>query len=220
MAAALRPLRLPAFRRLATANLVDELGDWLGEIALAVLVFDQTGSPIATAALFLALQFVPALADTAAGRPPRAPARARSLSLLYATEAAVFAALALLATDFLLAPVLALAALDGALASSARSLTRAAAAGALKPPGLLREGNAVLNIGFTAGAAVGPALAGLVVAGAERPGRAVRRRGLVPRRRGPAGDRSRPPARRARGRRASSRGCAAALAYVQRAARC
>jgi len=53
--AALHPLRLPAFRRLAAVRLVDELGDWLGEIALAVLVFDQTGSPLATAALFLAL---------------------------------------------------------------------------------------------------------------------------------------------------------------------
>ena len=45
MPAALRPLRLPAFRRLALARFVDELGDWLGEIALAVLVFDQTGQP-------------------------------------------------------------------------------------------------------------------------------------------------------------------------------
>src|SRR5213078_2429516 len=61
MRPALRPLSLPAFRRLAVVRLVDELGDWLGEIALAVLVFDQTGSPMATAALFLALQFVPAI---------------------------------------------------------------------------------------------------------------------------------------------------------------
>ena len=34
----------------------------------------------------------------------------------------------------------------------------------LAPRGLLREGNALLNIGFTAGAAAGPALAGVVVA--------------------------------------------------------
>src|SRR5204862_6469469 len=61
MRPALRPLSLPAFRRLAVVRLVDELGDWLGEVALAVLVFDQTGSPVATAALFLALQFVPAI---------------------------------------------------------------------------------------------------------------------------------------------------------------
>ena len=60
--AALAPLRIAGFGRLAAASLVNELGNWLGEIALAVVVFDQTGSPVATAALFVAMQFVPALA--------------------------------------------------------------------------------------------------------------------------------------------------------------
>lgn len=166
MAALLKPLRLPSFPRLAIASFVNELGNWLGEIALAILVFDQTGSPIATAALFVGFHFVPALATPPlVARVEHLPARA-SLALLYATEAAVFAALAALAADFLLVAVLAFAALDGILASAARALTRAVAAGTLKPAGLLREGNAILNIGFTAGAAVGPAVAGLVVAGA------------------------------------------------------
>ena len=61
MAAALRPLRLPGFPNLGLAYLVNELGNWLGEIALAVLVFDQTGSPMATAALFCGMHFAPAL---------------------------------------------------------------------------------------------------------------------------------------------------------------
>ncbi len=166
MNAALAPLRIPSFPRLAAANLVNELGNWLGEIALAILVFDQTGSPIATAALFVGIHFVPALvAPPLVARLEHLPARA-SLALLYGAEAAVFGVLAVLAADFLLAAVLALAALDGVLASAGRALTRAAAAGVLKPPGLLREGNAILNIGFTAGAAAGPAAAGLVVAGA------------------------------------------------------
>src|SRR5215208_682549 len=110
MASALRPLRISAFPRLAVASLINELGNWLGEIALAILVFDQTGSPVATAALFLGIHFLPAVAT-----PPlvssleRLPARA-SLSLLYALEAAVFGALALIAADFLLVAVLALAA--------------------------------------------------------------------------------------------------------------
>jgi MFS family permease len=60
--------------------------------------------------------------------------------------------------------VIALAGLAGALAVTGRALTRATAATVLAPQGLLREGNALLNIGFTAGAAAGPALAGLVVA--------------------------------------------------------
>lgn len=166
MAAALRPLRIPAFPRLAAANLVNELGNWLGEIALAVLVFDQTGSPMATAALFVGVHFVPALATPPlVARIEHLPARV-SLSLLYALEAVVFAALALLAGDFVLGAVLALAVIDGSLASAARALTRAAAAAALKPAGLLREGNAILNMGFTAGAAAGPAIGGAVVAGA------------------------------------------------------
>ena len=67
MGAALRPLRLPGFANLAFAYLVNELGNWLGEIALAVLVFDQTGSPMATAALFFGMHFAPALLGAAAG---------------------------------------------------------------------------------------------------------------------------------------------------------
>ena len=33
----------PAFRRLAISYAVNELGDWLGIVALSVLVFEQTG---------------------------------------------------------------------------------------------------------------------------------------------------------------------------------
>ena len=164
MPAALSPLRLPVFRRLALVRFIDELGDWLGEIALAVLVFDQTGSPMAVAALFLALQFAPALATPPLVARLESLHSRVSLPALNAVQAAAFAGLALLSTDFSLPPVIALAALAGALAVSGRALTRAAAAAVLAPRGLLREGNALLNIGFTVGAAAGPALAGVVVA--------------------------------------------------------
>ena len=50
MRKSLSPLRLPGFRQLASAYTVNELGNWVGEIALAVLVYDETGSPLATAA--------------------------------------------------------------------------------------------------------------------------------------------------------------------------
>jgi MFS family permease len=163
---ALRTLRVPGFGRLATASLVNELGNWLGEIALAIVVFDQTGSPVAVAGLFIAMQFVPAVAT------PPVVARLDSLHsrgalpLLYFAEAAAFCVLAVLAGDdaFVLAGVLAVAAFDGTMATAARARTRAAAASLLEPQDLLREGNGVLNIGVTAGAAVGPALAGLLVA--------------------------------------------------------
>ena len=167
MAAALRPLRLPGFPNLGLAYLVNELGNWLGEIALALLVYEQTGSTLATAALFLGMQFAPALlSPPLAARLESVPAR-RALPALYAAEAAAFAGLALLAGDFVLVAVLALATFDGAIASAARALTRASAAAALAPAGQLREGNALLNIAFTVGAAAGPALGGVIVATAS-----------------------------------------------------
>jgi MFS family permease len=54
---------------------------------------------------------------------------------------------------------------DGALALTGRSLTRAVVAARREPAGELRAGNAVLNVAFTAGAALGPGLAGLIVGG-------------------------------------------------------
>ncbi len=166
MQAALRPLKLPVFRRLAFARFVDELGDWLGEIALAVLVFDRTGSLAATTALFLALQFVPAMVTPPlVARLEAAPSRL-ALAGLNVAQALVFVELAMLERSFALGPVIGLAALGGGLAITGRALSRAAAAAVAAPHGLLREANAFLNVGFTIGAAAGPALAGVVVAGA------------------------------------------------------
>jgi MFS family permease len=161
------PLRRALFRRLAASYTVNELGDWMGIIALSVLVFDRTESSLATAALFLGTRFVPALiAPILVAHAERPPPRF-ALPVIYCAEAAVFGFLALLAgaDHFSLAPVVALAAVDGALALAGRALTRAVVATALEPTGELRAGNAVLNVAFTGGAAIGPALAGLVVAG-------------------------------------------------------
>ena len=159
------PLRRPLFRRLAASYAVNELGDWMGIIALSVLVFDRTESALATAALFLGTRFLPALfAPLLVAQAEKPPPR-YALPVIYCGEAAVFGALALLAGHFSLAAVVALAAVDGALALAGRSLTRAVVATALEPSGELRAGNAILNVAFTGGAAVGPALAGLVVAG-------------------------------------------------------
>jgi MFS family permease len=80
--------------------------------------------------------------------------------------ALVFVLLAQFVPSFSLAPVIGLAALGGALAITARTLSRVMAAAAAEPYGLLREANALLNIGFTIGAAAGPAIAGIVVASA------------------------------------------------------
>ncbi len=159
------PLRRPAFRRLAASFTLNELGDWLGIIALAILVFDRTHSALATTGLFLGTRFVPALlTPPLVARVERIPPRF-ALAAIYAGEAAAFGVLALLVDHFALAAVIAVATVDGTLALSGRSLTRAVTAALLKAPGELRSGNAILNMGFTAGAAAGPAAAGLVVAG-------------------------------------------------------
>jgi MFS family permease len=160
------PLKRPQFRRLATSYAVNELGDWMGIVALSVLVFDRTGSAMATAALFIGTRFLPALvAPILVARVEQPPPRF-ALPVIYCGEAAAFGALALLAgNDFALAGVIVLAAVDGALALAGRALTRAVVAALLEPAGELRAGNAVLNVAFTGGAAIGPGLAGLVVAG-------------------------------------------------------
>ena len=159
------PLRRPLFRRLATTYAVNELGDWMGIVALSVLVFDRTDSAFATAGLFLGTRFLPALLAPALVARVEQPPPRFALPVIYCGEAAAFGGLALLASHFSLAAVIALATLDGALALSGRALTRAVVARLLEPTGELRAGNAVLNVAFTGGAAVGPAIAGLVVAG-------------------------------------------------------
>src|SRR4029453_4033691 len=91
------PLRRPPFRRLALSYAVNEMGDWLGIVALSVLVFEPTGSPLATTAVFMGPGFLPGL------RPPFFVARRERppprfvLPAIYAAEAAAFGALALLA---------------------------------------------------------------------------------------------------------------------------
>jgi MFS family permease len=159
------PLRRPLFRRLAASYAVNELGDWMGIVALSVLVFDRTGSALATAALFLGTRFLPALIAPILVAQAEKPPPRYALPVIYCGEAAAFGALAVLAGHFSLAAVVALAAVDGTLALAGRALTRAVVATALEPSGELRAGNAILNVAFTGGAAVGPALAGLVVAG-------------------------------------------------------
>jgi MFS family permease len=166
---ALAPLRLPGFRRLAAAYTLNELGNWVGEIALAVLVFDETGSPLATAALFIGMHFLPAFLSQAVVARAEPAGTKLVLPALYLGEAATFCALALTVSSFSLVLVVALAIVDGTLAIAARAFTRASAAAVLNPVDQLREGNAVINVGFTAAGALGPALGGLVVAalGAE-----------------------------------------------------
>jgi MFS family permease len=165
MSGALAPLRLPGFRQLAGAYTFNELGNWVGEIALAILVFDETDSALATAALFIGMHFLPAFLSQGVIARAEPIGTKRVLPALYLGEAVVFTALALTVSNFSLVLVIALAILDGTLAIAARAFTRTSAAAVLTPSGQLRQGNAVINVGFTGAGAIGPALGGLVVAG-------------------------------------------------------
>jgi MFS family permease len=159
-----RPLNGPIFRHAAVAYTVNEFGNWFGTIALAVAVFDHTGSALATAGLFVAARFVPALLVPALVARLESLARRRTLSALYLFEALVIGALAIVVIHPSLAPVLILAAVDGTAALTARALLRAVVAQRAGDERTRRRANALLNFGFTASAAAGPALAGVIVA--------------------------------------------------------
>ncbi len=159
-----RVLKIPAFRRLLAAYTLNELAFMVGSLTLALLVYRRTGSAWGAAGFFLSAQFVPALISPLAvarldGRPPR-----RVLPALYWFEAFVFFALAWVAMHFSLVLVLVLALIDGLAALTARALARAATVSVTSAAGLLREGNAVANAGFSVCFMLGPAIGGAVVA--------------------------------------------------------
>jgi MFS family permease len=154
---------VPAFGRLLFSYTTNSIGDYVGLVALAVLVYGETEDPLATTALFIAAQFLPAFFAPVLTAKVDQQSLRRVLPAIYAIEAVVFGALALLAGSFSLAAVLALALLDGILMLTARGLSRGAVNGVLQPKGLLREGNGLLNVGFAAASVGGAALGGLLV---------------------------------------------------------
>jgi MFS family permease len=159
-----RPLTVRPFGRLLASYTVNEIGDSVGIIALAVLVYDRTGNVAPTAALFLAGKFLPALVAPFLTAKLDQVAVRRTLPWLYILEAGVFVALAAISEGtFTLGVVLALALVDGAIAVTARALTRGAIASVLQPAHLLREGNALLNIGFAIAVVGGSALGGFLI---------------------------------------------------------
>jgi hypothetical protein len=160
----LRPLRSPGFRHLAVAYWVNEFGTWIGEIALTILVYNRTGSPLGTAAVFVGLRTVPAVLAPLLTIRIEAMRPRLALSTLYVLEALTYACIALITHHFSLLAVLVLGAFDGCLAVVAKALTRSATAAGLASDGLLREGNAILNLGVMAATACSPLVAGALVA--------------------------------------------------------
>ncbi len=169
-------------RRILLAYTVNELGTWFGYVALALGVYDNTGSALATAGLFVARGLLPALlAPVVVARTERSPRRGR-LAWLYVLEALLTLGLAGLLWHFWLVGVLVLVTIDGVVAVTATALVRAAAARASVEDALARadpelageakdlvtdaaqrDANAALNFAFMGTFALGPALGGLLV---------------------------------------------------------
>jgi MFS family permease len=172
----------PRLRRILLAYTVNELGTWFGYVALALGVYDNTHSALATAGLFVARGLLPALlAPVLVARTERSPRRGR-LTWLYLLEAALTVALAGLLWHFWLVGVLVLVTVDGVVAVAATALVRASAARVSVAEALAssgreldaqatqaateaaqRKANAALNFAFMGALALGPAIGGALV---------------------------------------------------------
>ena len=149
-------------RRLAVAYTVNELGNWLGTVALTVAVFYHTHSAIATAALFVSVRFVPAIVVTAGVAWLESAGRRGTLAVLYSVQALTTGGLAVLVAHPVLAPILVLGALDGAAALAARALLRAVVSQEAGDDATRRRANGNLNLGWATTAALGPAIGGVL----------------------------------------------------------
>ncbi len=175
--------RSPVLRRILLAYTVNELGTWLGYVALMVGVYDHTHSPLATAGLLVAGRLLPALLVPMAVARVEGSSRRSALSMIYTVEAVTAVGLALLLWHFWLPAILLLVAVDGIAALAANALLRVAAArnaSAEEQPSSARsvraedaqdpaevarrKVNAALNVAFSLAVPIGSALGGLVVA--------------------------------------------------------
>ncbi len=154
----------PRLRRILAAYTVNKLGTWFGTVALSLAVYDRTHSAAAVTALFVA-RYLPALIVPALVARVEASSRRGALGAMYALEAICAALLAALVWHFLLAPILILVALDGAVELTASSLLRAQAAraGAERSEQGLYDANAALNVALSASVVIGPTLGALAV---------------------------------------------------------
>jgi MFS family permease len=149
-------------RRVTVAYGVNELGNWLGEVALAIAVFDHTRSAVATAALFVSVRFLPAVAVTPGVTWLESLGARRLIPSLYCLQAVTTGGLAVLALDPVLAPILALGAVDGLGAMAARALLRASISQHSEHPSARRRAMARLNSTWAVTFAIGPAVGGVL----------------------------------------------------------
>lgn len=156
-------LRIPAFRRLLSAYVLNELAWSVGTLALALLVYRRTGSALGSTGFFLCSQVAPALLSPLLVAKLDRLAPNRLLPALYGLEAVLFGVLAWMTHRFALGPVLALALLDGLVAIIARAMAATVRVQMLRPLDLVPEGNVVANSAFAICFMAGPLIGGAVV---------------------------------------------------------
>ncbi len=164
MAGMRKTWRIAEFRALLVSYVINRAGDVVGALALAIVVLGVTRSPIATAALFLATQFVPGLVGPFLVARIGAVPPGRVLPVCYLVEACLFLVLAAVARHTTPGLIIALAFADGTLAFAGRSVTRATTASTLIPHDLMPEGKAAFNVALAAATVAGPVLGGAVLA--------------------------------------------------------
>ena len=170
-------LRSGPLRRIIAAYGVNRLGTWFGTVALSLATFAHTHNAIAVAAVLVAGQVVPAFLVPSVIARVEASHRRRELSFLYFIEAAATTAMGVLLWHFWLPGLLLLVALDGTAALTASALVRTETARVAKrelaagddPHAAEQQANAALNVAFSGTFVLGPALAGVIVAGAGAP---------------------------------------------------
>jgi hypothetical protein len=149
----MRALRLPGMRWVIAVHAADLALEYASSVALMVVVYDATSSPLAAAGMLVAKQIVPGALLASAGRHLDALPPATGLAGAYAIRAAAFVALAAVGTG----PALyAMALVAGAAGVTSRVLIRATVARATHGPDF-RAVTAVQNLAFGAMTLVGPA---------------------------------------------------------------
>lgn len=164
MAGMRKTFRIAEFRSLLISYVINRAGDVFGALALAIVVLTTTRSAIATAALFLATQFLPGLVGPPLLARLGAISPGRLLPACYLVEAALFGVLAAVAGHAGAGLIIALAFVDGTLAFAGRAVTRATTASTLIPHDLMPEGKAAFNLALAAATVAGPVLGGVVLA--------------------------------------------------------
>ncbi|MFF4342665.1 MFS transporter [Kitasatospora sp. NPDC001540] len=166
-------LHHPGFRRFLLGRTISLLGSATAPVALAFAVLDATGRPADLGAV-LAVRTVPLLGLMLLGGAvaDRLPRRTVLVATHLGAGLSQGAAAALLLTGhYALGPFAALEFCNGALTAFTAPALRGVLP-ELVPPGQLRPANALVGLAANAGKLFGPALAGLLVAGAG-PGWAV-----------------------------------------------